>query len=255
MIVWSYGGGTQSIAIALLVAQGKLPRPDLIVFADTGREATETFECTDRYVAPLLASVDLTIETAGHELAKVDMYGGKDKDTLLIPAFHETGKLSTFCSSEWKMYVIRRFIRAKGIKQCINWLGISTDEVERLKPSNKQWIETHWPLCGMPVSANYGIQMNRADCRQLILNQGWTEPPKSSCWMCPNRRNPQWQHLKMHYPQDFAKAVALDKGIRARDTQGGVWLHESGKPLDEIDFSKDDSQPELFGCDSGHCFV
>ncbi len=87
MIVWSYGGGTQSIAIALLVASGKLPKPDLIVFADTGREASETFEYTERHVSPLLASIGLTIETASHDLSKVDLYKrtGK-KETLLIPA-------------------------------------------------------------------------------------------------------------------------------------------------------------------------
>jgi len=42
--VWSYGGGTQSIAIALLVVMVKLPKPDLIVTADTSFEASETWE-------------------------------------------------------------------------------------------------------------------------------------------------------------------------------------------------------------------
>ena len=32
-IVWSYGGGVQSAAIAVLVVQGKLPRPERIVMA------------------------------------------------------------------------------------------------------------------------------------------------------------------------------------------------------------------------------
>jgi hypothetical protein len=35
MVVWSYGGGKQSVAIAALIVQGKLPKPDLIVMADT----------------------------------------------------------------------------------------------------------------------------------------------------------------------------------------------------------------------------
>lgn len=254
-IVWSFGGGTQSIAIAILIVQGKLPRPDMIVFADTGREATETFEYTQSWVSPLLATVNLTIETAGHDLAHVDLYSKKSR-MLLIPAFHETGKLQTFCSSEWKRNVVRRYIRSKGIKQCINWLGMSIDEVERLKPSGAQWIETVWPLCGMPREHDYGVRYSRADCRQLILKYGWPEPPKSSCWMCPNRRNDQWQRLKDYYPQDFAAAVALEKEMSAKNTQGGLWLHNARKPLDEIDFTKDEeSQPELFGCDSGFCWT
>lgn len=34
--VWSFGGGVQSAAIAVMVVKGVLPRPDLIVIADTG---------------------------------------------------------------------------------------------------------------------------------------------------------------------------------------------------------------------------
>lgn len=255
MIVWSYGGGTQSIAIALLVASGKLPRPDMVVMADTVREMTETWEYTEQHIQPLLASVGLAIEIASHDLSKVDLYGGKTGETLLIPAFTQDGKLSNFCSHEWKMYVVRRYIRAKGVKECINWLGISTDEVERLHPSDKKWCETQWPLCGMPVSAGYNVMMSRNDCKQLIESAGLPTPPKSSCWMCPHRRNSQWQRLKMFYPQDFQKAVQLDKEIRAKDKMGGVWLHDSRKPLDEIDFETEEkNQPEL-GCDSGYCFV
>lgn len=253
-LTWSYGGGVQSIAIALLVAQRKLPKPDIIVFADTGLEASETWEYTEQYVSPLLASLGLQIEIASHELAKVGMY---DKHgTTLIPAYTaEKGKLKTYCSKEWKTYVVRRYLRSKGVKECIAWLGMSTDEIERLKPSDVKWQETVWPLCGLPREYDYGVRFNRMDCRQLILNHGWPEPPKSSCYICPHRRNPQWQRLKMYYPQDFNKAVVLDKAMREKDTKGGVWLHENRKPLDEIDFSKPDSQPELFGCDSGFCWT
>lgn len=36
----SWGGGTQSSAISLMVLRGLLPRPDLFLFADTGDEPT-----------------------------------------------------------------------------------------------------------------------------------------------------------------------------------------------------------------------
>jgi hypothetical protein len=39
-VVWSYGGGTQSAAIAVLVLRGESPRPELVVMADTGREVS-----------------------------------------------------------------------------------------------------------------------------------------------------------------------------------------------------------------------
>lgn len=34
-LVWSYGGGVQSAAIAVLVLRGELPRPERVVMADT----------------------------------------------------------------------------------------------------------------------------------------------------------------------------------------------------------------------------
>jgi len=88
--VLSYGGGRQTVAICVLIAQGKLPRPERIVMADTGREATSTWEYLDAHVRPLLrAAVGLEVEVAGHELATVDLYHGEDR--LLIPAFTRDG--------------------------------------------------------------------------------------------------------------------------------------------------------------------
>lgn len=257
-IIWSYGGGTQSIAIAVLISQGKLLHPNRIIFADTGREATETWEYTENHIKPLLDPLGLTIEVASHSLSTVDLYGGKNGKTLLIPAYAaKGGKLSNFCSHEWKMYVVRRYIGgAKAYPNgCINWLGMSTDEIERLRPSDVTWMETHWPLCGMPVSGGYGISMSRIACKQLIADAGLPTPPKSSCWMCPHRRNDQWKRLKMFYPDDFAKAVQLDKEIRTKDGQGGVFLHDSRKSLDEIDFEQEEQEQLELGCDSGYCFI
>lgn len=252
-IIWSYGGGNQSIAIALLIAQGKLPKPYKTVFVNTGQEASETFEYKEKYVAPLLAQLGISVEMINtKDWATVDLYG-KNGD-LLIPAYTQKGKLPTFCSKEWKTRPVHRYLRSQGIDQCIMWLGMSTDEVERLKPADAKWIEHHWPLCGMPTSANYGIQMNRADCRQLILNYGWPDPPKSSCYDCPHQDNATWQRRKTFYPLDFLKAVQRDKEIRARDQQGGVFLHESRLPLDQVDFTKP-AEPTLFGCDSGFCWT
>src|SRR5690242_16471812 len=62
VITWSYGGGTQTLAIAILIALGKLPKPDLIVMADTGDEATETWEYTITHVLPLFDALGLVLE-------------------------------------------------------------------------------------------------------------------------------------------------------------------------------------------------
>lgn len=248
VLTWSYGGGTQSVAMALLIALGKLPKPDLIVMADTGSESSETWEYTFRYVLPLLDSLGLTIELASHDLATVDLYA--HNGDLLIPAYTQTGKLPTFCSSEWKKQVFRRYVRAKGIDRCVTWFGMSTDELERVKPSDVQWQRYHWPLV-------FDVPMTRIACQQLILNYGWPRAPKSACIHCPHCRNDQWLRRKQYYPQDFARACALDEYIREHDAFHAVYLHESRLPLSQVDFTQPDS-PTLFGdenggCQSGYC--
>jgi hypothetical protein len=55
--VWSYGGGTQTAAIAVLILQGKLPKPDIAVMADTGREIQSTWDYLYTVVQPALDSI------------------------------------------------------------------------------------------------------------------------------------------------------------------------------------------------------
>jgi hypothetical protein len=251
MITWSYGGGTQSIAIAVLVVQGRLPKPELIGICDTGREASETWEYTEQYVKPLLASLGLVIERIPHDLATVDMYG-KNGD-MLVPAFTDTGKLPTFCSDKWKKQVFRRWLRTQGVESCVTWIGISLDEIGRLKESDVRWQTYEYPLV-------FSLPMKRDQCRKLILDAGLPEPPKSSCWMCPHRHNDQWARLKEHYPDDWQAAIELDEAIRERDTEHAMYLHNSRVPLRDADLTTV-PQPDLplfgqvDGCDSGYCFV
>lgn len=81
--ILNYGGGIQTAAICILVAQKRLPKPDCVIVADTGREMPTTWEYADTYMRPLLASVNLELHRAGHELATVDLYA--HNGDLLLP--------------------------------------------------------------------------------------------------------------------------------------------------------------------------
>ena len=125
-----------------------------------------------------------------------------------------------------------------------------------MKPSGVKWQELHRPLL-------FDIPMTRAQCYEAVRRAGLPEPPKSSCWMCPYRGDAQWKRLKEHYPEDFAKAIQLDREISERDERGGVFLHRKRVPLSEVDFSeveeRTSSEGDVFGevehCDSGSCWV
>lgn len=256
--IWNNGGGTQSAAIAALIVTGKLPKPDLAVIADTGRERSSTWDYLDAYIAPALASVGVTIHrvSKGRYAAK-DLFGGKDGKTLLIPAFTtaggDVGKLKGYCSGEWKRDVFRRWATAKhGVTAATNWIGYSIDEIERAvrakaaRKSQGKW-QTRFPLIE--------LGMNRGDCVVLVRRMGWPFPPRSSCWMCPNMRMEEWRET-MADDRDRPKVIQFDRDMRNSDPH--AWLTDQAVPIDQADF--DDANEVLFGrergtCHSGLCFV
>lgn len=252
-LIWSYGGGVQSVAIAALIVAGELPRPECVVMADTGREGSATWAYLREHVTPLLARVGLSVEIAGHDLSTVDLYSKGAAADLLMPVFTQTGKLETFCSTEWKARVVQRFLRARGYgpeRPVRTWIGISLDEATRVRRAALRWQALGYPLIG-------DYPATRGDCVKIIERAGLPPAPKSSCWCCPHRQNEQWADLKANSPVDWTAAVALDKEIRAADGGGGVFLHFSRVPLDEADLSipAPADLPLLEGCDSGYCWT
>ena len=51
----------QSVAIAELIYQGLLPKPDLAVIVDTERERSTTWEYLDNYTRPRLKEIGLEV--------------------------------------------------------------------------------------------------------------------------------------------------------------------------------------------------
>ena len=249
-IVWSYGGGVQSVALACLVAQAEVGSPDEIVFADTGRERATTWPYTERHVLPMLAKHGMTIQVATHDLATVDLYA-KNGD-LLVPAFTETGKLPTFCSTEWKRRVVQRHLRSLGYgprKPVEMWIGISVDEVGRAKPSPVGWIANSWPLL-------LERPTRRDECHGIIKRAGLPPAPRSSCWMCPNHTDREWWDIFGDGTGDWTRAVKMDDELRARPDP--LYLHRSRNSL-QYSPKRPEEEDGLFGghedCASGMCFV
>ncbi len=232
--VLSYGGGTQSVALCVLVAQGRLPHPDRIVIADTSREAASTWDYLTTHVQPLLAGMGLEVEIAPHTLATRDLYdsGGG----VLMPLYTATGILRTFCSNEWKAYVVRRYLRTQGITTAVQWIGFSLDERRRAKADEPPWYR-RYPLIE--------LMLTRHDCAGIITAAGLPLPHKSACWCCPYRSNAEWRLLRDHYPLDWQQALALDEELRANDEQGAVYLHRSRVPLSMADVDTPDRRPEV----------
>ena len=256
--IWNNGGGTQSAAIAALIVTGKLPKPDLAVISDTGYEKSPTWDYLYRHIVPALESVGVTMHRVkSADYATKGLYGGKNDETLLIPAFTteggDIGKLPGYCSGEWKRDVVRRWAtKEHGVTAATNWLGYSTDEMGRAyKSKHSTKAQGKWQV-DFPL---IGLGMNRGNCAHLALEVLGALPPRSACWMCPNQTMEEWRGT-MADNRDRPKVIRFDRGIRKRDPH--VWLTDQAVPIDKADF--DDANEVMFGrdgggCESGMCFV
>jgi hypothetical protein len=253
--VWSCGGGVQSTAIAALIVRGDLPKPDVAVIADTGREASETWRYYDAVLRPHLETVGVELVRLPHSFEgagwnTVDLFGGEDRRTALMPMFTDKngsmGQVAKYCSNEWKSRPVDRYIRSLGLTAGHIWIGFSIDEMHRMRFADPKakWNQTY-PLIDR--------RMTRGDCVALVERQGWPTPPRSSCWMCPYRSDDEWRHLKATDPEDFERAVEVEREVQAVDDQ--LYLHRSGTALASVDFSQDTGDLFADQCGSGMCFT
>lgn len=243
--ILSYGGGHQTIAMCVLVATGRLPRPDYVIAADTGREMPTTWQYAREHAAPLLARVGLDLHIAPHDLSTVDLYG-KNGD-ILVPVFTGTGKLPTYCSTEWKARVVARYARnVLGITgPMVNWIGFSLEERARVKSDDGR----RYPLLD--------LMLTREDCARIIADAGLPLPRKSRCYMCPHQSPDEWQEVYDDAAL-WSAATAIDDELREADERGGVYLHESRRPLRDLSRADIEAQRQRMPgrqCGLGLCFV
>lgn len=139
---------------------------------------------------------------------------------------------------------------------CVMWIGISTDESDRMKKSKEPWIKTRWPLIE--------LGMSREDCKAWMLSRGYPEPPRSACTFCPFHSDDEWIRLRDESPEEFLQVVQYEKQLqeaqRNQETLKGIpFLHDSCVPIDKVNFiptAKGRKQLSLFGQEcNGLCGV
>jgi len=262
--VLSSGGGTQSNCMIILVAQGFLPRPDLVVMVDTGREASNVFSYQKEHILPICESIGLEYVTVKKDDWTTSDLTFKDSDTVLPPFFTEyegrnidgkCGKQPGFCSDKWKREPYQRYLNDRYGEKVLSssgvdsWIGMSFDEPKRVKYPSGKW-QKRYPL--------FEAQVVREQAIKIVEEYGLPKPPRSACWMCPNRHDDEWQWMKENVPNDFLMAIEFEKGLQVEFPW--LWLHKGGKPISDINFiesSRSDKQIDIFDryCDTGMCFV
>ena len=254
--VISLGLGVQSTAMYMMSSLGYIERADHAVFADPGAELPMTYEILNilRDWSKLNNGIPIHV-TNEKNLYKdlLNQQNSTGQRFASIPAFSENGgMIRRQCTKEYKIDpVIKEIRKLYGLKPRKRmpmtevWLGISMDEIERVKVSQLPRVEYYYPLIEE--------RMSRSECIQFFKDRSFPVPPKSSCVFCPYHSNKNWKELKEKLPEQFAQAVKVDEAIRDSRKKGvkePIYLHRSCTPLERVDFG---DQLEMFMCEEGFC--
>lgn len=253
--VLSYGGGTQSTAMLLMALKGEINgvSPDYIIFSDTGWEPISIYNWIHKVNAHIKEKYDKEIIfTNGGNIRKDILRAAKNGERAAsLPYFIKNpdgtkGMVMRQCTAEYKIQPITRKIKEllgygqrQKVKEAVHvWKGISTDEIQRVKPMPNKWQIAEHPLVEI-------INVDRSACIAYVEREGLGTPAKSSCIGCPFHDDTTWREMKLYDPESFADAVEVDRQIRKMPKiKGEVYLHRSCKPLDEIDFQE--NQIDMF---------
>lgn len=247
----SLGAGVQSSTLALMAAAGEVtPMPDGAIFADTQAEPASVYRWLDylKSVLPFpvhrVTAGSLTESALSPHVSKRGViYYRTAIPFHTLAADGSAGRVPhRSCTRDYKIIPITKALRRlagvkRGEKSPVveSWIGISLDEMQRMKPAREAWIVTRWPLIER--------RMTRASCLAWLEENGHPTPPRSACVYCPFRSNREWRHLKRTDPDGFAAAVEFDRKARAiresTNWKSLPFVHRSLRPLDEVDLRND----------------
>jgi hypothetical protein len=251
----SLGAGVQSSTMALMAAHGEItPMPKCAIFADTQDEPQSVYRWLDWLERQLPFPVVRVTKGKLSESATKFYHSERNQKFTVqsIPAFSDGGRViwPRQCTSDFKVYPIDRELtrqmRDSGTKSCVKWIGISLDEIHRMKQSRRNNVIHRWPLIEHRIK--------RHNCLRWMEANGYPEPPRSACIYCPYHSDTEWRRLRDKEPEEFAKAVKFEGEMQnayrqIRQIRQIPFLHRSCVPLDQVDFSTDEDhgQQVMFG--------
>ena len=259
-MILSLGAGVQSTALYIMAATRQLPAPfDVMpgaaIFADTGWEPKKVYAHLDRLDSEFGRVFPIRRVSAGH-IREDALAASRRSASMPLHVLNEQGQPTIIrrqCTKEYKLEPINKEVRRilgvdKGRRvpkhvRVERMIGISLDEAERMKTSYDKWAVNVYPLVEMGWT--------RHDCALWLARNGYGVPPKSSCLGCPFHSRAQWREIKQD-PEEWADVVAFDRAIRDGGVRMGkaalrglAYLHQSLRPLDEVDFDTAEDKGQL----------
>ena len=222
MKVLALGMGMQSTALYMMSSLGDFERADVAIFSDPMAEHKKTYELLEWLLDWQKKNDGIPIEVVSTNLYQ-DILDGVNKNGhkfVSIPAFGKDKIIKRQCTYDYKIGPVEKKVREiyglkkhKRMPMTEMWLGITIDEAQRFKLSQKPRIVNRYPFLE--------LMMNRGDCRAYMEDNGFPVPIKSACVFCPFHSNAQWKDLKMNYPDEWKKIIEIDDAIRMTAFGGG----------------------------------
>ena len=270
--ILSLGAGVESSTVALMSARGELPPIDAAIFADTQCEPDEVYEWLNWLETQLPFPIHRV--TKGN-LMKDSLVLHTSKKTgmkyllSLIPMFvlkkvGGIGMLLRKCTRDYKIVpIVRKLRELLGIGTVMKFhiqkrlglnpqpliiqiIGISFDELERMKTAKEPWIKNEYPLVDKRIK--------REQCENWLLANYGKVAAKSACICCPYMSDARRKKQKEERPAEFAQVVQWEQQLQQLQCdkrQVGTWyVHRSCLPLDQVRFRPDPEKADqlsLFG--------
>lgn len=236
----SFGGGRQTVGLVALIAQGEWPKPDFVLFADTGWEWPETYDYMERYVKPCLIALNIPFVRVHASYKAGDNLWDYYIHYRAIPM-----PMDRTCTKMFKTQPLAKFYRSQVITE--EWIGFSYDEQGRTKakrPLLKRLI-VRYPLIELNLTVH--------DCVAAIERQGWPIPLKSSCVFCSFQHPWRAQELYKRHPDLFEQVGLLEDNALKRSPG---WYILGNKPWRQWGIVQSNLWGEdwNYGCAEGYCF-
>lgn len=241
--VISLGAGKQSSYMLLTALEGAYKhKPDIAIFADTGCEPEYVYLYLDwiiDYVKEKYNFDIITVSRGSLTDDTIDYIEGKRSRVAAMPFFSEIsgGPINRQCTSDYKIVPVNKYLQSiRGKRKIRKWIGISLDEIERMKPSPVKYIEHYYPLVDNRITIDVIVNW--------FAKNNLREPGKSACLVCPFHSHGYWQRLKKEFPIEFEKACKFDDKIRQLPKmKGRTYLSRQLKSLRDVNY---DYEPSLF---------
>lgn len=231
------GLGVNSVALAVLLVEGKLPQyaPFRFLFADTKTEKDHTYRYKTEVFDPYLEQHGYRLEVAYPAEGVLERW----------ERFQMCGsRIFRACTDHGKAKPLDRYKAENGGGDTL--IGIDAAESHRAK---RDRVGFHYPLVD--------LDLDRDDCERIIAEAGLPSPGKSGCWCCPFMRVSEVINLAKTDPCKFERIAKLEEAASAHvgrqvhqwgDHQADYWRQRAAQG----DFFVEERDPtEPCGCYDG----